>query len=141
MNDRITHFLTKHHICSLTTILPDGMPHAAAIHYSYSNEPFTLYFSTDRTSRKCQALLNGKRGKAAVVIGLSTEEWVTLQIEGNIRIATVDELPNIQKIHYTKHPHSAKYKDDPGTVFLIFSPTWWRFTDFNTKPPTIISSK
>ena len=141
MEQKILDFLTKHRVCSLTTLLSDGSPHAAALHYSHRDNPLTLYFSTENTSRKCQDLLNGKTGKATVAIGFSEEEWVTFQMDGDIRMATKEELPEIQKVHYTKHPDAAKYKDDPATVFLIFTPTWWRYTDYKTKPPTIVSSE
>ena len=61
-------------------------------------------------------------------------------MDGQVRVLRKDELPNVHEIHYAKHPNSAKYKDDPATIFLAFIPQWWRYTDFNTEPPTIISS-
>ncbi|MBP7927604.1 pyridoxamine 5'-phosphate oxidase family protein [Patescibacteria group bacterium] len=142
MNSQINDFINTHRVCALTTLLTDGSPHAAALHYSYSKDPFEFYFSTENTSRKCQNLLNGQTTKAAIVIGLSEEEWITLQMDGGVTaVANPQELENIHKIHYEKFPGSAKYKDDPATIFLKFTPTWWRYTNFNTKPETIISSE
>lgn len=139
MDPRVLDFLTSHRVCSLTTLLKDGSPHGAALHYSHKNDPFEFYFSTENTSRKCEALLDGKFTKACVVVGFSEEEWVTFQMEGEIvAIFDPEELKSIQSIHYQKHPNSAKYKDDPATLFLKFTPTWWRFTDYNTKPVTIL---
>lgn len=63
-------------------------------------------------------------------------------MEGEISVMeNVEELKAAQEIHYPKHPNSEKFKNDPGTVFLKFTPSWWRFTDYNTKPAAIISSE
>lgn len=142
MDKRILDFLTKHRVCSLTTLLKDGSPHAAALHYSHRNEPMELYFGTENTSIKCQALLEGNPVKGSVVVGFSEEEWITLQMDGEVRaLVNKDELSGAHKIHYQKHPDSEKYKDAPATIFLKFIPRWWRYTDFNSKPETIFSSE
>jgi general stress protein 26 len=141
MEEKVLDFLRKHRICSLTTLLIDGSPHAAAVHYSHAKDPLTLYFSTDNTSRKCEALLNGNIVKAAVVVGFSEQEWITLQMNGEIKaVLDKDELAKAQEVHYGKHPKSEKYKNEPETVFLSFTPTWWRYTDYNTIPETVLSS-
>lgn len=141
-NKIILKFLNNNRVCSLTVMLPDGTPHAAAIHYSYHNSPLIFYFSTENTSRKCQGLIRGKVTKAAIVIGLSEQEWKTIQMEGEIQ-AVLDKsvLNKIKAIHYAKHPNSQKFEHDPATIFLAFTPTWWRYTDYNTKPITIITSQ
>ena len=141
MDNKVLDFLKNNRVCSLTTLLTDGSPHAAALHYSHKESPLTLYFSTENTSRKCQALLDGKPTKGAVVIGLSEEEWITLQMDGEVRAVSKEELDEVHEIHYAKHPNSEKYKDDPATMFLAFTSSWWRYTDFNTDPVTIISSE
>lgn len=142
MDPQRVSFLEKNRIAVFTALRKDGSPHSAALHYSYINEPFEFYFSTDKGSRKCEALLDGKSVKASVIIGFSEEEWLTLQMDGDvIAIIDQDELARVQTIHYAKHPNSAKYKDDPGTIFLKFIPTWYRYTDFNTNPMTIVSSE
>src|SRR5690554_4884116 len=105
-------FLSTNRVCSLTTLLKDGSPHAAALHYSNTEDPWILYFSTENTSRKCEALLDGGVSKASVVVGFSEEEWITLQMDGEVRIITDPEaLATAQSIHYLKHPNSAKYKN------------------------------
>src|SRR3989338_1875463 len=43
----------------------------------------------------------------------------------------------VYKIHFKKHPFAEKYKNE-HTVVIEFTPTWWRYTDFNTTPETII---
>jgi|SRR3989304_4397858 len=142
MEPKVLEFLTEHRVSSLTTLLPDGSPHAAALHYSHTGDPLTLYFSTENTSRKCQGLLDGQKVKGAVVIGFSEEEWLTLQMEGEVWVVTDRvELEKIHRVHYLKHPNSEQYKDLPETIFLAFRPVWWRYTDFNTDPPAILFSE
>lgn len=141
MDSKILDFLRMQRICSLTTLLVDGAPHAAAMHYSHSSDPLTLYFSTENTGKKCEALLDGSTTKASVVIGFSEKEWITLQMDGEVKtILDKEDLAKAQEIHYTKHPKSEKYKNEPETIFLSFTPAWWRYTDYNTIPETILSS-
>lgn len=142
MNPVALEFLAKHNVSALTILLPDGTPHAAAVHFSHKSEPFTLFFSTHNTSRKATGLLNGESQKAAVVVGLSEEEWITFQAEGTISVITdSQQLAEAKTTHYAKNPGSKKFEGDPKAVFLCFTPTWWRYTDFNTKPMTVISSE
>lgn len=142
METQILDFLKNHRVCSLTVVLPDGTPHASALHYSHQENPLTFYFSTENTSRKCQGLLDGTPAKASVVIGFSEEEWITLQMDGEVQaILDKQKLEPIKKIHYAKHPNSQQYEHDPATIFLAFIPSWWRYTDYNTEPPTNISSQ
>ncbi len=141
MDSKISEFLTKNRVSVVTTMLKDGTPHASTLHYSHSEDPLMFYFSTQNTSRKCEALMGGKPVLAAVVIGFSETEWLTMQMEGTIWIVPQDKLEEVQDIHYTKLPSSEKWKNDPTTVMLAFSPTWWRFTDLNTEPHKTISSK
>lgn len=138
--ESVISFLQSNRISVLTTLLPDGSPHGATLHYSHSTDPLELYFSTENTSRKCQNLMGGKFSKASVVIGFSEQEWKTLQMDGEIQaVLDKSELEKVHKVHYAKHPNSEQYKNDPATVFLKFTPKWWRYTDYNTTPETKLS--
>ncbi|MBI2641749.1 pyridoxamine 5'-phosphate oxidase family protein [Candidatus Roizmanbacteria bacterium] len=139
MDKTILDFLEKNRVGVLATLLLDGTPHGAALHYSFKIDPLELYFSVDKMSRKCKGLIERKEGKASIVIGFSEEDWLTLQVEGTIRIVdNPNTIKEIKKVHYVRHPNSLKFENDPNTVFLLFRPTWLRYTDFNTEPPKII---
>lgn len=139
MNEEVISFLNKNKIGVISVLLEEGI-HSATVHYSHKLDPFKIYIQTSNTTLKAKPFLNGEIGKGAFVIGFSEEEWLTLQMHGNIRVITdANELQEVYKIHYSKYPKSEKYKG-PKTVFLEFTPTWWRYTDFNTDPETIISS-
>lgn len=131
---KVLKFLGKHRVCSLTTLLKDGSPHAAALHYSHGGSPLEIYMSTENTSRKCEALLGGKFVRGALVIGFSEEEFKTLQMDGKVKaVKDKKELAKIHKIHYAKLPDAEKWKDDPATLFLVFTPKWWRYTEYKPK--------
>ncbi|WKZ31168.1 MAG: pyridoxamine 5'-phosphate oxidase family protein [Candidatus Dojkabacteria bacterium] len=139
MNPTVKAFLEKERVCGLTILQQDGSLHSAAMHFSLVEEPFQLYFSTDITTRKGSKVAN-EPTKAAFTIGFSEEEWKTLQIEGDIRVATDEEVPAIKEVHYSKNPGSKKFEGDPNTRFLILTPTWWRYTDFMKDPLEIIAA-
>ena len=111
------------------------------MHFSHSNEPLEIYIQTENTSRKCQALLSGKDIKASIVIGFSEEEFKTLQMDGNIKIVNPENLNDIHQIHYYKLPDAKKWKDDPATIFLVFKPTWWRYTEYKPEFKVISSEE
>lgn len=133
MDSKIVEFINKQRVCSLTTLLKDGSPHASAMHYSHINSPFEIYIQTENSSKKCEALLTGKSTKASIVIGFDEKEFKTLQLDGDIKLINKNKLADIHKIHYKKHPDAKQWKDDPATVFLIFKPIWWRYTEYKPK--------
>jgi len=142
MNQKIFNILDKNRVCGLSTILKNGYPHAAAMHFSYAKKPFEIYIQTERTGKKTEALLRGKPGKSSIVVGLSEDDWVTLQLDGQIKVVdSKKELLKIYKVHYSKNPSAEQYKDLPDTIFLKFIPNWWRYTEFEPKMKVISSEE
>ncbi|KKU74417.1 MAG: hypothetical protein UX99_C0015G0022 [Candidatus Amesbacteria bacterium GW2011_GWB1_47_26] len=141
MDQRVLDLLAKERVSLLAVCLPDGTCHSAAMHFSHISDPPTIYIQTENTSKKMQGLKNGQPIAASVVVGFNEQEMKTLQMDGQIQLVTdVSKLPAIHQIHYAKHPHAEKYKNDPGTVFLAFTPTWYRYTDYKTDPATYVYS-
>jgi general stress protein 26 len=129
MDSRILTFLTATNICSLTVMKSDGMPHSAAMHFSHSEDPLLMYFSTDSSTEKAQSIKDGAKMKASVVVGFDEETFETFQLRGEIEVVNEpSERTMVQEIHYAKHPGSEKYKEDPTTLMLRFTPSWWRYT-------------
>jgi general stress protein 26 len=140
MDKTVLDFLSKDRIAVISVSLEDGAVHSATVHFSHQNDPFKFYIQTSSDTLKAQPFLNGQTGQGALVVGFSEEEWVTFQAHGTIRaILDQEELEKICKIHYQKLPDAEKRKG-PDTVFLEFTPTWWRYTDFKSKPKTVINS-
>lgn len=121
MDQKVLDYLTKERVSVLAVTLPDNLVYAATLHFSHNEEPFELYFSTENASRKCRGLLNGEIQKASFVVGFSESEWITLQMDGEVTaVFDKSKLEEIYKLHYVKHPNSAKYKDDPAAFFEIY---------------------
>lgn len=134
LDTKVQDFLGKHRVCASTILLNDGSPHTSTMHYSHNGEPLEIYIMTENTNKKCEALVNGKSARASFVTGFSEEEWITLQMDGTIRVVEgKTELAKIHMIHFTKHPEPEKWKDDPATLFLVFKPNWWRYTEYKHK--------
>jgi general stress protein 26 len=134
-------FLNKHRIGALSTLNPDGSPHNAVMHYANGHNG-ELYFMTEKTGKKSLSLLNGSVGKASFATGFSDEEWATLQMDGEIRVVKdADELQKIYNIYFQKNPFSEKHKTDADTLFLIFTPLWYRYTEYKPKFKVITSEK
>lgn len=135
-------FLKKHRVCSLTVLLPDSSPHASALHYVANPKTAEVYIMTENTSKKVQSLLAGGQGKASFVTGFSDEEWATLQMDGVVRVeSNKSVLKKIHKIYFEGNPGPEKYKDDPATLFLVFTPKWWRYTEYKPKFKVLTSEK
>ncbi|GAB4156784.1 MAG: hypothetical protein Fur003_0250 [Candidatus Dojkabacteria bacterium] len=141
MNPLIKSFLEKERVSALSIMTGNKTCHSAAMHFSFKEDPFEIYFSIDKTSRKAQ-LINKEPTSASFVIGFSEEEWKTFQVDGIVKIVTdAEELSKIKEGHYKRNPSSQQFESDPNTVFLVFSPTWWRYTDFMEEPILIIEGK
>ena len=138
MNKTVLDFLGKERVCVLSGILPDGGSHSSTLHYSYQSEPLQFFFQTWDESTKVQALLKGQNKQASLVIGFSEQDNLTFQARCEMRIV-IDpvEREAFSKIHYQKHPFAEQFKDE-HTRLIVFTPTWWRYTDFTSVPEKII---
>lgn len=141
MDKKVTDFIDAHRISVLTTLLPNNTPHSSTLHFAASTDPMYFIFLTEKSSRKCGHFEEGQKSSASLVIGFSEEEWVTLQMEGEIEIVGKDNLEEAWRIYSHKYRGSEKYKTNKENVLLKFTPNWWRYTKVRPKPPEIISSK
>ena len=77
-----------------------------------------------------------------MVIGFSEEEWVELQMEGEVYlVGDKEELDKVWGTYAGKFAGAEKYKDSKDDVILKFIPRWWRYTEFRPKPARVISSE
>jgi general stress protein 26 len=140
MNEQILKLLKKERIGVLAVSLNTGEPHCAVMHFSVDYESKKLFFQTSPTVKTKAIQENGGKTHASVVVGLNDVDFVTLQMRGEIAIVTdKTEIEHIAVTHYRKLPEAEKYRD-ADTIFLSFTPTWWRYTDFTTEPETIFES-
>lgn len=127
MDQKALDLLKNSRTCVLSVCLSDGGCHGATMHFSIQENPLVVYIQTENNSIKCKKLPT----KASVVVGFSEETMQTLQMDGDLHQIT--DLEKVYKVHYAKNPSAEKYKNDPGTVFLVFTPTWWRYSDYINK--------
>lgn len=116
MDQRIVEFLKSNRVAVLAT------PHASAMHFTYDENNSVIHFITTKGSRKLMNL-----DEASVVVGFSEQEWVTVQMDGKIEM--VESTQSIRDLILLKYPEDAKYMDTDA-VFLKFTPTWWRYSDY-----------
>lgn len=127
MDQKIVDFLGKERMAVLAIALADGTPHTAAMHFVFKDG--VIYFSTHSNSRKMQGLASAK---ASVTVGFNEQEWLTLQMDG-----TIEKTAEGKDLILAKYPETAKYMDE-SAIFLKFTPTWHRYTNFKATPPEII---
>ena len=65
--------------------------------------------------------------------GFSEEEFVTLQFHGEAKL--IKDEGNLKEVYFAKYPNVREYEKDDDTVFLKFSPHWFRNTDYKTDDP------
>ncbi len=125
-------YLNTQHIGVLAVEMLDGSPHGATVHFAYTDEPLQILIQTGAKSLKCEALLKNGETRASFVIGIDESEMKTFQLDGIARVAKKDEEESFINTFIAKFPSKEERAKEPGTVSIIFTPTWWRFTDMKT---------
>jgi uncharacterized protein YhbP (UPF0306 family) len=133
MNQEVLDYLATQMVCAFSVEMPDGSPHAATVHFAHSTEPLMFFFETDRNYRKSEALLNKEITRSCLVVGVDATNKKTFQADGEARLLRPDEQELFAKIYLGKFPNKQKKTVDPNSLFFVFIPKWWRFTDY-TKP-------
>lgn len=142
MNEQTLEFIKQNKICVVSILRPDGSLHAATVHFSTNENATEFYIATSRKSRKVESLLEGNPKAASMVIGFNEEQMITLQMDGEVQAVLEDaEVEPIKAVHYAMHQFAKKFENDPNTLFLKFTPTWWRYSEFKSSPPVFIESK
>lgn len=137
MDERIDNFLKRHRLCVLTVTMPDGSLHSSVSHFAHRDEPWQMYMVTEETSRKCQPLQNGAVAKASMVVGFNEEEWVELQMSGEVQM---------HKEGFDHDTGRESFEDKFGgqmkteKVILIFTPGWYRYSEFKRNHPLVLES-
>lgn len=137
MDKEVIDFLNANKIGCLSTDIGSDI-HGAAVHYTYVRDTNSFYIQTNRDSRKCTLLRERGECSASFVVGFSEEEWKTYQADGRARLVTdAKERGDFSEIRLKQYP-GEDFSSDPEVAFIEFTPSWWRYTDFNTKPKKII---
>lgn len=80
-------FWRERHLCTLTTLRPDGSPHVVPVGVTYDPEAGLARVITDKSSRKAaHVLAAGPDGVRVAVCQVAGRRWATL--EGRARVST-----------------------------------------------------
>jgi general stress protein 26 len=134
--EKLFKFLRDGRVSVLSTCTAKGEPHSSVMHYSCAAERPDLFFSTDDRSAKAKDCRENPR--AAVAMGWSETDWVTVQMRGALRtLSSPQELEAAKAAHYAVHPNARAFDSDPHTLFLRFEADWVRFSNLAATPPLV----
>lgn len=133
MPPEILNYLKTQKIGVLAVELLDGSPHGATVHFANNESPFVFYFETNREYRKNEAILKNGSTRASFVVGTTEDIMITFQLDGAIELVSDAEKELFLSIYLKKFPEKTEKITDPKFIFLKFTPTWWKFTDWTNK--------
>lgn len=126
-------FLTSHSLGVLSTLSPEGVPHARTMYYA-ADDHFNVFFLTTSGTRKVTDITHS--AVAAFVVS-NEDSPQTIQIEGTItdctETATIDPVThNLLNTLRARGEHFAPvtHLDMDGIRFYKLTPTWVRWGDF-----------
>jgi uncharacterized protein YhbP (UPF0306 family) len=141
MDPEVLEYLKSQPTCVFAIEMMDGAPHGATVHFAYNENPFMFFFVTDRKYRKSQALLGREVSRATLVIGTDEANMKTFQADGGARVLKGDEGQLFKETYFAKFPKKQEaIMADHDSLFFVFIPTWWRFTDFTRKEGKLVLS-
>lgn len=109
-----------------------GAPQAAVIGVAVSDE-LELVFDTVTDTRKARNL----RANPQVALVIGWDDGKTAQIQGTADEPTGDDLARLKKVYFAKFPDGIDREAWPDIAYFRVRPTWVRFSDFTTDPPTV----
>jgi general stress protein 26 len=128
-------FLRGHKLAVEASVSPTGDPQAAVIGIVVSDR-LELFFDTLGSSRKAKNLR--RRGLIALVVGWDLAEAQTAQVEGIIDEPTGADLDRLKALYFADFPDGRERERDPDIAYFRVRPTWVRYSDFRSAPPTIV---
>ncbi|MFE9762920.1 pyridoxamine 5'-phosphate oxidase family protein [Streptomyces sp. NPDC005808] len=78
-------FLAENHICTFTTLRPDGSPHTAPVRFTWESESGLARVMTTMTRRKARNLLVAPGSRVSVC---QSAGWRWITLEGAATIST-----------------------------------------------------
>jgi general stress protein 26 len=127
MTKEIIDYINSQRIGVVAVEMLDGAPHAATVHFAFGGNPESIYIMTSRDYKKCQPIIKNGKTRASFVIGTDEAEMKTMQMDGEIEFAVLEED---KEVYFEHFPDRKDKYEEPDDVILKFTPTWWRYTDF-----------
>ncbi|MFF4571478.1 pyridoxamine 5'-phosphate oxidase family protein [Streptomyces sp. NPDC001410] len=101
-------FWRERHLCTLTTLRPDGSPHVVPVGVTYDPEARLARVITNKTSAKVSHVLAaGPEGARVAVCQVDGRRWATL--EGRAHVHTEPE-----RVAEAERRYAERYHREPG---------------------------
>lgn len=131
IRENITSYLQSHKKMTLATVSANGRPMAHTV--EYASEGVTVYFATNRSSRKVQNIR--KNPHVAYTVDEDYEDWFTIkgvQVEG---VATVlaerTEIGKAARLYIEKFPFIVSFPQSFEIVFVKIEPVSGFYLDYS----------
>lgn len=128
--ENVINYINQNRVGVLTLEMLDGAPHGSTVHFAYDQDTNIFFFETSLGYKKSEVLLGKEKTRASLVIGVTESEMKTLQIDGEVRLLKDDEKDLFDKVYFAKFPDKKEKNFGKPIVLFLFTPTWWRFTDW-----------
>jgi general stress protein 26 len=134
-HDKLLAFLRQERYAIQASVSADGAPQAAIVGIVVS-ERFEIFFDTLDDSRKTINLRNNPM--AALVIGPAAADaaW-TIQLQGLADEPAGSDLHRLLELYLERFPDGRERRRLPNITYWRVRPSWIRYSDFATDPPTI----
>lgn len=126
----VIEYINPQRVSVLSLEMLDGSPYGSTVHFAYDPESNVFLFETSLGYKKSEVLLGKEKTRASLVIGVDESNMKTLQIDGESRLLKDDEKDLFDKVYFAKFPDKKEKNYGKPVVLFLFTPTWWRFTDW-----------
>jgi pyridoxine/pyridoxamine 5'-phosphate oxidase len=127
-------FVTQCKLAVLATVSSSGAPQSALMGVEVTPQ-LEVIFDTVKSSRKYANLI--ARPACSFVFGWTKEQ--TVQYEGEAEELNGSELRRCQDEYFRVWPDGPTRLAWPGIVYFLVKPKWIRYSDYDQKPPLILT--
>jgi len=117
------------------SLSPGHVPQAALVGIVVT-DAFELVFNTPRSTRKAHNLRVNPA--VAFVIGGWGDDPRSVQYEGVVDEPHGAELERLKAQYLRVFPEGTTVPGLPGLAYFRARPTWIRYSDYSTQPPTVV---
>ena len=132
-HDELNDWLKTRIMCSFSTLDRDGAPESAYVAFSVTGDGDYI-IGTSEDSRKVHNIDNDSRASMAVI---DMDARLTAQIKGKAKKLSQAAFAKLANEHYRQRPESLPFRDKPGQMHILVSPSYIKFSDCSSHPWTI----
>ena len=126
LTDEMLAFWAERHLCTVTTLMPDGRPHVVPLGVALDPVARVAWAITSPATQKVANLRRDPNVSA--VIGFTDEG--TLQYEGVADEPAGEDLARIQHVYFEAFPDGPSRLTWAGITYVRIRPSWLKFTSY-----------